>query len=238
MVQKRLDQRIVDLGLAISRSQASSDIKLGYVQVDGKTILKPGFNTSDNQAISISKVNNYVSRAALKLETAYQNFQLNFNNLTILDVGSSTGGFTDFSLQHGAKRIFAVDVGTNQMHPKLRNDRRIELFEKTDIRDFDLLVKPDVILIDVSFISFKNIMAKIYGFSSRQTLICLMAKPQFESSKDNLINGIVKNENIRRKILKELELELKLKFKVINKFDSTVSGKKGNVERFYLLKKI
>ncbi len=238
MVQKRLDQRIVELGLSVSRSQALSDIKLGYVQVDGKNIIKPGYIVGDNQTIILSKDNNYVSRAALKLETAYDNFMLNFNGLVVLDVGSSTGGFSDFSLQHGAKKIFAVDVGTNQFHPKLRQDPRIELFEKTDIRDFQMKIKPDVILIDVSFISFKNIIDKIYDLSSHETIICLMAKPQFESIKDNLINGVVKNENIRRQILKQLELELKSKFKIIKKFDSTVSGKKGNVERFYLLRKI
>lgn len=235
----RLDQKLVSLGLVRSRSQALSYIKLGYAKIDDKIITKPGYLVSDKQVVSLIKENQYVGRGALKLESANNHFKLDFKNKTVLDVGSSTGGFTEFAVNNGAKRVLAVDVGTNQLDPSLRLDERVELHEKTDIRDFRTDYDVDIILIDVSFISFRNIAKSVYNLSVKTTLICLMAKPQFETYRENLTSaGVIKNNQIRRQIFKDLEEDIKPLFKIINKVDSDVPGKKGNLEKFYLLKKI
>lgn len=178
----------------------------------------------------------YVSRAGLKLASVAGALKLDFKNKIVLDVGSSTGGFTDYALQHGAKKIIAVEVGTNQLHPSLRGNPKIDLHEKTDIRDFTPQEKPDIVVADVSFISLRDILPHIAKLSSPQTQIIAMVKPQFEAEKTQLNKGIVKNESIRRAILKDFELWAKQYFVVQAKRDSDLSGAKGNKERFYLLK--
>lgn len=238
-MKQRLDQAMVRRMLVSSRSQAESWIKLGKVKVDGKTITKPGFFTSDQAKITLNAPNQYVSRAGLKLASVASVLQLNFNDKTMLDVGSSTGGFTDFALQHGAKHVVAVDVGTDQMHPKLRGDERIDLREKTDIRDVYLEKKPDIIVIDVSFISLREILPYIAkNLAGDSTQIIAMVKPQFEAGKNQASKGVIKNNKIRRDILKDFEAWAKEYFIIQDKADSEVSGSKGNQERFYLLKTI
>ncbi|MDD3035568.1 MAG: TlyA family RNA methyltransferase [Candidatus Saccharimonadaceae bacterium] len=157
MQKTRLDNTLVRRGLVSSRSQAESWIKLGKVLVDGHVITKPGFFVSDNSVVMLNAEEQYVGRAGLKLASVASALKLDFRGKIVLDVGSSTGGFTDYALQHGAKKVYAVDVGTDQLHPTLRGDKRIELYEKTDIRDFYLDDKPDIVLIDVSFISLRQI---------------------------------------------------------------------------------
>ena len=198
----RLDQKMMELGLVSSRSQAVTYIKLGQVLVDNKVDDKPGHKISDLSKIKILTDGQYVSRAALKLKSADKIFKLDFKDKVVLDVGSSTGGFTEYSIEKKAKKVIAVDVGTNQLDPKLRLNSRVELHEKTDIRVFSSNDIIDLILIDVSFISFKKISQVIYKLSNKNTVICFMAKPQFESSKNNLnSSGVIKNSSIRRKIL-------------------------------------
>ncbi len=237
---QRLDKELVKRGLVPSRSQAESIIKLGLVKVDGKIMTKPAFIVQREAKIWLTNKESYVSRAGLKLASVADLFDLDFEGKTILDVGSSTGGFTDYALQHGAKKVIAVDVGTNQLHPSLRIDKRIELHEQTDIREF---VKPteliDIVLIDVSFISQQLILPKITELSNPNTLIVSMLKPQFETSQRNQKNrGVIKNERLRRQILKDFENWTQKLFKILNKADSQVAGEKGNLERFYLLKPI
>jgi 23S rRNA (cytidine1920-2'-O)/16S rRNA (cytidine1409-2'-O)-methyltransferase len=151
-------------------------------------------------------------------------------------VGSSTGGFTDFALRSGARRVIAVDVGSNQMHPSLRNDPRIELHEKTDIRTF---AKPkaaiDIALIDVSFISLREVLPAIVKLVRPGGEIVAMVKPQFEAGKRDVNKGVIKNDKIRRKILHDFESWSKKQFVIKAKADSGVAGAKGNRERFYLL---
>ena len=122
---------------------------------------KPGLFVDESASIELTAPERYVSRAGLKLAGAAKTFNLNFRGKTVLDVGSSTGGFTDFALQHGAKKIYAVDVGTEQLHPSLRGNKRIELYEKTDIRDFVPSEIPDIVVIDVSFISLRQILPHV-----------------------------------------------------------------------------
>jgi len=238
MAKQRLDIVVAAQGLAISRSQAESWIRLGKVTVDGKVIKKPGYFVSDDAAITLVAKEQYVSRAGLKLASVASLLRLDFRDKIVLDVGSSTGGFTDYALQNGAKKVIAVDVGTNQLHPSLHNNSRIELHEKTDIRTFFLPAeKPDVIVIDVSFISLRDILPHIASaLSGAHTQIAAMVKPQFEAGKNQTNKGVIKNDAVRRQILKEFELWAKQYFVIQDKRDSDVHGAKGNQERFYLLK--
>lgn len=238
MTKIRLDQKLVQLGLAPTRSQAENYIKLGFVLVDNEPILKPGHFISDNSKIKLIKSVIYVSRAGLKLEAANEKFNINFKDKVVLDVGSSTGGFTDYALQSGAAKIIAVDVGTDQLHPTLAGNNKIELHEKTDIRNFITKKYPDIILIDVSFISLRQILPHIAVLSDPKTSIVAMFKPQFEATKQQINRGVVKNDRIRRQVFKEFEFWTKNLFKLIDKVDSEIPGNKGNLERFYILQKI
>ena len=140
-------------------------------------------------------------------------------------------------MRNGAKKVIAVDVGTNQLHPKLRVNKKVELHEKTDIRDFNTSQKIDLVVIDVSFISIKEILPSITKLSNKGTLIIAMVKPQFEAGKNGTTNGIVKNNSYRRRILQEFENWCRINNLYIkDKRDSGVKGAKGNQERFYILK--
>lgn len=239
MIKQRLDNALVERGLVMSRSQADSWIKLGKVMVNGSIATKSGYFVDEKTKIELLADEQYVSRAGLKLASVAKILKLDFKNKIILDVGSSTGGFTDFALRHGAKKVYAVDVGTDQLHPRLRRDNRIELHEKTDIRDFYLDEKPDIIVIDVSFISLRDILPHIYNYlSDRDTQIVAMVKPQFEAGKGQTNKGVIKNDAMRRQILRDFEDWSRKYFVIIDKRDSDVAGAKGNQERFYLLRPI
>lgn len=230
---------MVDRNLVISRSQAESYIKLGYVHVDGKQVIKPGTFISPNSQIKLTISQQYVSRAALKLASVADAFNIDFKDKIVLDVGSSTGGFTDYALIHGAKKVIAVDVGNNQLHPNLHNHPKIELRENTDIRDIkELSESVQIVLIDVSFISMREILPHISKITSSGAVIVAMLKPQFEAGSRDLHKGVIKNDKLRRQILKDFEDWLKADFKIINKADSAVAGAKGNVERFYRLARL
>jgi len=234
----RLDQALVARGLVATRSQAESYIKLGKVKVGSAVVTKPNFQVDDSDYIKVVS-EQYVSRAALKLESVANKLKLDFRDKVVLDVGSSTGGFTDFALRHGAKRVIAVDVGTNQLHPTLRNDPRIELHEQTDIRDFreHSTTKIDMILIDVSFISLREILPSIFRAVDHSAQVIAMVKPQFETGTQSKHKGVIKNDKMRRNTLKDFEIWVQKLYIIVNKADSDVSGAKGNQERFYVLKK-
>lgn len=236
-MKQRLDQALVTRGLVSTRSQAESWIRLGKVTVDGKTITKPGFFVRADANIVLEASEQYVSRAGLKLASVAQLLELDFRDKIILDVGSSTGGFTDYALKHGAKKVYAVDVGTEQLHPGLRGNERIELHEKTDIRDFSMQEAPDIVVMDVSFISLREILPHIAKqLSDNHTQIVAMLKPQFEAGKHQVNKGVIKNDSVRRQILKDFEAWAKQYFVIQDKRDSDVAGAKGNRERFFLLK--
>ena len=235
----RLDNLLVDRKMVESRSQAESYIKLGKVTVDGIKRTKPGFFVDVNSGLKILQQVQYVSRAGLKLESVAKKMRIDFRNKTVLDVGSSTGGFTDYSLKSGANKVIAVDVGTDQLHPKLRLNKKVELHEKTDIRNFKTDQKIDVVVIDVSFISIKEILPSVVNLSNKNTKIVAMVKPQFEAGRNGTVNGVVKNNSYRRKILQDFENWCRSNNLYIeNKRDSEVKGAKGNQERFYILKKM
>lgn len=234
----RLDLALVAKGIVASRTRADEYIKNGYVTVNARRVDKASTIVSIDDVLIVSEVNPYVSRAALKILSANKRFKIDFSNKVVLDVGSSTGGFTDYALKHGAKKVIAVDVGTDQMHYSLREDSRVELYEKTDIRNFALKEIPDLVVIDVSFISLRMVLPHIFSLSGKQTLILAMCKPQFEAGKEQANKGVIKNEAMRRRILSEFETWIKARAVVIDKADSETAGEKGNVERFFLVKKI
>lgn len=268
MAKQRLDQFLAKNNQVSSRSQAENYIRRGEVTVNSQVITKPGYLVSESDEVAIKTGDRYVSRAGFKLASVAEVLGLDFKGKTVLDVGSSTGGFTDYALQHGASKVYAVDVGTNQLHPSLRDNPKVELHEKTDIRDFCIgaefgagddrwgnpknvsegkflgvkrsagpaLLAPDIIVIDVSFISLRDILPHIAAhLAGPKTQIVAMVKPQFEAGKHQTNKGVIKNESQRRQILKDFELWAKDLFFIVNKRDSEVAGAKGNQERFYLL---
>ncbi|HWT55642.1 MAG TPA: TlyA family RNA methyltransferase [Candidatus Microsaccharimonas sp.] len=233
----RLDQTVVARGLVATRSQAESYIRLGNVLVNGKVVTKTGTPVSDEDTIKLTAEEQYVSRAALKLASVAQTLKIDFRGKTMLDVGSSTGGFTEYALKHGAAKVIAVEVGTDQLHPSLHGNPQIELHEKTDIRDFKTDQQIDLVVADVSFISLREILPSVLKLSNKQTLLAIMVKPQFEAGQSNLKHkGVIKNDKMRREILKDFEDWARQHFIVLDKADSQVAGSKGNLERFYLLK--
>jgi len=233
-----LDNYLVNQGLVSTRSQADNYIKLGKVTVNNNIITKSSHNIAKNAVVKVTSSKRYVSRGGFKLESVSDKLKLDFTSKTVLDVGSSTGGFSDYALQHGASKIIAVDVGTDQMDKQLRLNPKIELHEQTDIRHIDnLSTKVDYCLIDVSFISIKLVLRHLRTLIGEDCMIIAMVKPQFEAENPKDKNkGVIKNENIRRAVLKDFEQYAVKDYKIINKSDSEITGPKGNVERFYLLR--
>lgn len=238
---KRLDVELVLRGLVSSRSQAENLIRLGQVEVNGRVAEKTSLKVGADDKIRLLAKERYVSRAGLKLASVAKDLGVDFRDRVVLDVGSSTGGFTDYALQHGAKKVVAVDVGTDQLHPSLRGDERVELYEKTDIRDMrqsSVSELPDVVVVDVSFISLREILPYLAReLMGKKTELVAMVKPQFEAGRGQASKGVIKNDKIRRQILADFEVWAKDHFVILDKRDSQVAGAKGNLERFYKLKK-
>ena len=228
-----------------SRSQAENYIGLGKVLTsrdgrDWQVAKKSGEFVDDNILAKVEIEEQFVSRAALKLKSVAEKLNVDFREKVVLDIGSSTGGFTQFAITRGAKKVIAVDVGTNQLHPKLRHSefaKKIELHEKTDIRDFSTTERIDIVLTDVSFISLREILPHVAkNLANPQTEIVAMVKPQFEAGHSRKNHGVIKNETERREILRNFEAFAKRYFVILAKKDSEIAGTKGNRERFYLLK--
>ena len=186
---------------------------------------------------------NAESNGYKKLAGAVRAFCYDFRGKTVLDIGSSTGGFTKVALERGARRVVAIEKGTRQMQSPLRYDKRVELHEKTDFFEvekgerFGLEAPVDTIVADVSFVSLRRILEKAREFADGRTEFLVMLKPQFEARKEQLWKGVVKNEKMRREIIREFEGWLKWeRFLVLKKRDNEVAGRNGNLERFYLLK--
>ena len=178
-----------------------------------------------------------VNRGYLKIEGAVRAFNFDFRGKTVLDIGSSTGGFTELALKRGAKKVIAVEKGSHQMKAPLRFDPRVELHEKTDIFDYPLNNDINTVVADVSFLSLTKILAYLKNLPNQNADLLMMLKPQFEAREDQLTKGIVKNEKIRRDIIKNFELWLKTNgFIIIKKRDNDLAGRHGNIERFYYLK--
>jgi len=234
----RLDNYLVENGFFESRNKAQEAIKSGKVLVDNTTITKPSFKVTSNN-IKVKQNKFYVSRAAKKLEEYLKEFFIDFKDKRVLDVGSSTGGFTQIALENGAKSVDCVDVGSNQLHPTLRENSKVNVYENMDIRDFKG-EKYDIIISDVSFISLLKIVNSINHLAKNNTIITLLFKPQFEVGKDAKRDkrGVVQDKEAI-KIAKEnfLKETQKLNWTLLDNKVSKISGKEGNIEEFFTFKK-
>lgn len=239
MSKERLDVLLVSRGLAESREKAKAIIMSGNVYVDGQKEDKAG--TSFNDKVNIEVRGNtlkYVSRGGLKLEKAMANFDVTLEGKICMDVGSSTGGFTDCMLQNGAVRVYAVDVGHGQLAWKLRNDERVVCMEKTNIRYVTPDDIPDKIQfssIDVSFISLTKVLGPVKELLSDNGQIVCLIKPQFEAGREKVgKHGVVRDKAVHLEVInKVIEYAVSIGFEVLNLEFSPVKGPEGNIE--YLL---
>jgi 23S rRNA (cytidine1920-2'-O)/16S rRNA (cytidine1409-2'-O)-methyltransferase len=241
-MKKRLDVLIFEKNLVESRSKAQALVMEGKVFVDGEKITKAGTQVNEDAVIEIEKQNPYVSRGGLKLESVLNLFEIDFTDKICIDIGASTGGFTDCMLQHGAKKVYAVDVGTAQLHYKLRNDNRVVNIENVNFRYFDktlLKDKIDIVTIDVSFISLDKILPMVNEIVTNESLVIAMVKPQFELEPSEVKKGVVKDELLRQKAIDKIKnFAVGLGFEILKEQDSAVKGPKGNLEHFVLFKKL
>ena len=196
------------------------------------------FGRSDLDGRDFGGREGVVGRAEWKLAEAVEGFGFDFRGKTVLDIGSSTGGFTELALRMGARKVIAVEKGTGQMKAPLRFDARVELHEKTDIFEVGKEIGPiEVVLADVSFVSLRPILEKARELAVREADFLVMLKPQFEAEDWQLVRGVVKNERMRREIIQGFERWLKEKgWVIIKKQDNVTVGRKGNRERFYWLR--
>ncbi|GAB6077702.1 TlyA family RNA methyltransferase [Hydrogenobaculum acidophilum] len=234
-MKKRLDLLLVEKGVVSSREKAQGFIMEGKVLVNGKPITKAGTLIDEEASLELLEEEKFVSRAGYKLENAIKEFGVDVKGKICLDIGSSTGGFTDCLLQYGAKCVYAVDVGHLQMHEKLRKDPRVYLYEDTDIRAFKKPedVEFDIISVDVSFISLTKIGEYIKHLCNVNTKLLMLVKPQFELSPKYLKKGIVKDDSARMQALNNVILYFEsIDFKLLTYMKARPKGTKGNEEFF------
>lgn len=235
MEKVRLDVLLVNLSLADSRSQAQRLIMAGQVRVDGQVASKPGASVSANAQVQVDRRPRFVSRGGEKLEAAIDAFQPQLDGRVCADVGASTGGFTDCLLQHGAVRVYAIDVGTGILEWKLRQDRRVIVMEGTNARFLDHLPEPvDLVVIDASFISLKMLLPVVKNwFSLQGGAVVALIKPQFEAGRQAVARGkgVVRDQQLHRQVLGEvLSFAQQAGFQVNGLIRSPLLGPKGNAE--------
>ncbi len=234
--RSRLDILIVEKGFIKSRQRAKSVIMAGKVLVDNNPVDKPGtFIKNDAKIIVKIDDNPFVSRGGLKLENALKSIPVSVKNLTCLDIGASTGGFTDCLLQNGAAKVYAVDVGYGQFDWSLRQNSRVQVIERTNIRHMPyerIREKVDIVVADTSFISLKIVIPSAEKFMRHDTKILALIKPQFEAGKKNVgKGGVVKDSKIREQVIQDLELFFKERGYSVNQvIPSPILGPKGNQE--------
>lgn len=237
----RLDVYLIENKIYDSRTRAARAIKEGCVEVNGKIVVKSSENINENTDKIVCKEDPvpYVSRGALKLKFAIEKYKINVSGLTAVDIGASTGGFTEILLINGARSVACVDVGRGQLDEKLRKDKRCKVFEETDIRNFNTEKGScdeekfyDVAVTDVSFISIKMIVPHIYRLLKENGIAVILIKPQFEAGRRNLNKkGIVKDQNVRNRIVDEItEYIADSGFKIDGVSESPVKGGDGNIE--------
>lgn len=243
-MKSRLDKILVDRGIAPSRERAQAFVMEGRVFVDGIAVTKAGSMIDADANIELKGEDiPYVSRGGLKLEAAIKHFNISLKDKIAMDVGSSTGGFTDCMLQNGAKKIYCIDVGYGQLAWKLRQDPRVVLIEKTNIRYLQREKIPDEIdiaTIDVSFISLEKVVPNIQRFLKESGEIIALIKPQFEVGKGEVNKGgIVKDEAKRLRAVNYVKESLEsLGLKTIGIIPSPIPGQKGNIEYLIYMKKL
>ncbi len=232
---KRVDVLLMEKGKTKSREQAQQYIKNNQVYADDKLVIKPSEKLDEGTALEIrGELQKYVSRGGYKLEGAINKLELDLEGKICIDVGASTGGFTDCMLQNGAVKVYAIDVGTSQLDEKLRHDDRVISIESTNINDIESrnFDKIDFIAIDVSFVSLTRIMEKVKELLKEDGELITLIKPQFEAGREFLNKkGIVKNEKVRKKVVENIRKYVtSLDMNVKDIIESPIKGGDGNVE--------
>ena len=243
-MKKRLDLILVEREFFETREKAKREIMAGNVIVNEQVVIKAGTMFKDNDELNIRVKDKlkYVSRGGLKLEKAIKAWDLDFSDKLVLDIGASTGGFTDCALQNGARRVYSVDVGKNQLDWKLRNDEKVVSLEEMHIKDLkeeDIENKKvDFIVIDVSFISLTKVIPYFKKFLAQSGKIVMLVKPQFEVGREKIgRNGVVENEEYHNEAIKKIISFLKDEgYELIGVEDSPIKGAKGNKEFLMLIK--
>ena len=245
-MKQRLDQLLVELDHFSSRTQAQAAIMAGLVYVDGQKADKAGRSYSPDVKIEVKgQPHPYVSRGGVKLEKALREFKIDVTGKTALDIGASTGGFTDCLLQHGARQVYSVDVGYGQLAWKLRQDPRVKVIERTNARKLtlnDLGLKTsdiELCVIDVSFISLSKILPAVYNLIMARAEVLALIKPQFEARREQIgKGGVIKDPQVHQEVVEKIKAEAKaIGFKVEGVIESPIKGAEGNVEFFVFLKK-
>ncbi len=234
-MKTRIDMLLVEKHLAPSRERAQALIMAGHVLVNERPVTKPGHKVTQDAAIRVRGADHpYVGRGGVKLAHALDIFEISPAGKICADIGASTGGFTDCLLQRGAKKVYAVDVGTNQLAWKLRQDPRVVVMERTHVRDVVLAESPSFITIDCSFISLTRILPEIARWAAPGTTILALIKPQFEVGPDRIAKGgIVKDDHTRQDAIAQVRRCAEfLKWHIIGVIDSPITGADGNQEYF------
>ena len=232
----RLDQILVDRNLADSKSKAQAMIMAGQIYVEGKQINKSGLNFKSDSLVNIKNLGpKWVSRGALKLIEALDQFKIDVSDKICIDIGSSTGGFTDVLIKRNAKKVYAVDVGKNQLHEKLKNNNKVISLEKINARYLDkekINQLVQIMVCDVSFISLKKVIIPNLNLLDDESIIIVLIKPQFEAKKNELKKGIVRDSKIHERICNEIKVffELECNCLVEGIIKSPIKGPKGNIE--------
>ena len=234
--KKRIDTELVRRGLAESREKAQAAIMAGIVYIGQKKILKPSETVQESDEITVREpAVKYVSRGALKLEKAIRVFHADFRNRVVMDVGASTGGFTDVSLQNGARKVYAIDVGYGQLDWKLRNDERVVVMERTNARYLDegaFGEKPEIAVMDVSFISVKLILPAVINIIGDSGIIYSLIKPQFEAGREKVgKKGVVRDPQVHAEVLNTImDFTGSIGWCVCGLDYSPITGPEGNIE--------
>ena len=232
--KRRLDALLVERGLVESRSRAQALVMAGRVHVDGAPVTKAGTPTADDASVEVISPPRFVSRGGEKLETALAGLGVDVAGERCLDVGASTGGFTDCLLQHGAAEVVALDVGRNQLHERLRADPRVTVIEGTNARSLDcaaLPFRPGVVTADVSFISLRLVLPAVLACAAEPWRALVLVKPQFEAGRADVRRGVVRDPEVRRRVLQDFaDFASRSGWVVLGVCDSCVPGPAGNRE--------
>jgi 23S rRNA (cytidine1920-2'-O)/16S rRNA (cytidine1409-2'-O)-methyltransferase len=229
-VKKRVDVLLVERGLAESRNQAQALVLAGRVP----GYAKPGTQVDEETALEVTSPPPYVSRGGTKLARALDEFDVDPAGRDCVDVGASTGGFTDVLLQRGAARVAAVDVGYGQLHERLRGDARVTVLERVNARALEELpFTPDLVVCDVSFISVKVVLPPVLALAARSWEAVVLVKPQFEAGRSEAKGGVVRDDAVRERVVREVaEAALAWEAQTVGVVDSGLPGPKGNREVF------
>jgi 23S rRNA (cytidine1920-2'-O)/16S rRNA (cytidine1409-2'-O)-methyltransferase len=234
--RKRADLLLVERGLFESRARAQAAIEAGLVTANNKPVVKPSESIPADAVLQAQAAHPFVSRGGVKLTGALEKYPIDIEDHVCLDVGASTGGFTEVLLANGARLVFAIDVGREQLHPSLRGVPKIVSMEETDIRQLEgkrLPMRPDVVVVDVSFISLKAVLPVALSLAAAPMHLLALIKPQFEASRKHSKRGIIRNAMVHQEICDDIAAFVASQGCTdIRVFPSPITGGDGNIEFF------